>query len=105
MACTVAPRYESKSEAARPAKVTMGKSDQLSANKAASSAMMTEPKREANIPNNETPPEVPFSTRFWRSVMIRGRVGFRTPNSVAHVSALTAASDAANPTQLRVDSG
>src|SRR5688572_3594008 len=105
MACTVAPRNESKSEAAKPAKVTRGKSNQLSANEAASSAMMAEPKSEANIPNNETPPEVPFSTRFLRSVIIRGGLGFKTPNSVAHVSALTAASEAANPTQLRVDSG
>jgi len=36
---------------------------------------------------------------------MRGGFGFNTPSSVAHVSALTAASAAANPTQGRLDSG
>ena len=67
--------------------------------------MRAEPNSDANVPNSETPPEVPFSTRFLKFVIISGGVEFRTPNSVAHVSALTAASDAAKPTQLILDSG
>src|SRR6266508_320615 len=99
MACTVAPRSESKSEPAKPAKTISGRRVQFFANHAAGSAITDEPNSDANVPNNETPPEVPFSTRFLKSVIIRGGVGFRTPNSVAQVSALTAARDAANPTQ------
>ncbi len=72
---------------------------------AARIAIRAEPKSEATVPNGETPPEVPFSTPFRKFVIMRGGVGFSTPNSVAHVSALTAASDAANPTQPRIDSG
>src|SRR5688572_9364925 len=105
MACTVAPRNESKSEPASPEKVISKNSDQSLVNQAVGSAITEAPNSEAKVPNNEIPPEVPFSTRFLKSVIVRGGVGFRTPNSVAHVSALTAASAAANPTQPRFDSG
>src|SRR5215207_4687086 len=105
MACTVAPMNESKSEPASPAKVISGKSNQLSLKRAVGNAITAEPASDARIPNNEIPPEVPFSTRFRRSVIRRGGVGFKTPSSVAHVSALTAASEAANPTQGRTDPG
>ncbi len=67
--------------------------------------MTDAPASDASVPNNEIPPEVPFSTRFLKSVIMRGAVGFRTPNSVAHVSALTAANAAANPAQPTMDSG
>src|SRR5687768_16271115 len=110
MACTVAPRNESKSEPARPEAVIRKKSPAVSVfsvveRKTASSAISEEPKRDAPVPHSESPPDVPFSTRFLKSVIKRGRVGFKTPNSVAHVSALTAASDAANPIQGIIDSG
>ena len=45
------------------------------------------------------------STRLLILVIRRGGVGFRTPSSVAQVSALTAASAAANPTHGMSDSG
>lgn len=109
IACTVAPRKESKREPARPAIVISTKWTVVSVlrgeNKTAGSAIMAEPAREASVPNNEIPPDVPFSTRLRKTVIMRGGVGFRTPNSVAHVSALTAASEAANPIQGRIDSG
>src|SRR5512138_713725 len=105
MAWTVAPRRESKSEPASPAKVISGKSDQLSVNSEAGKAITAAPNSEAPVPQTEMPPEVPFSTCLRRSVIIRGGVGFNTPNSVAQVSALTAASEAAKPTQGRIDSG
>src|SRR6266498_991567 len=105
MACTVAPSRESKREPASPAKVISGKSNQLPVNRAAGNAIMDAPNSDAKVPHNEIPPEVPFSTRFLKSVIIRGGVGFKTPSSVAQVSALTAARDAANPTQGRIDSG
>src|SRR5215216_3370434 len=104
MAWTVAPRSESNRDPASPAKVISGKRNQLSANQAAGSATTEAPNSDANVPNNETPPEVPFSTCFLKSVITRGGVGFRTPNSVAHVSAFTAARDAAKPTQTTIES-
>ena len=105
MACTVAPSSESKREPPRPAREISGKSNQLPVNRAAGNAIRQAPNSDAKVPHNEIPPEVPFSTRFFKSVIMRGGVGFRTPSSVAHVSALTAASAAAKPTQGRIDSG
>lgn len=111
MACTVAPRNESKSEPVSPERVISGKSDQLSrkgtmsVSSEARAAIRAEPAKDASVPMRETPPEVPFSTRLRKSMIIRGGVGFKTPNSVAHVSALTAASEAANPIQPMFDSG
>lgn len=105
MAWTVAPRNESKSEPARPPKVISGNSDQFAVNNDASAAINAEPAREASVPTREIPPEVPFSTRLRKSVIMRGADGFNTPSSVAHVSALTAASEAANPIQPMFDSG
>lgn len=105
MAWTVAPSNESKREPASPAKVISGKSDQLAVSSDARRAMSAEPAREARVPTRETPPEVPFSTRLRMSVIMRGGDGFKTPSSVAHVSALTAASEAANPIQPMFESG
>lgn len=105
MACAVAPRNESKSEPASPAKVIGKKSDQLAVNNDARAAISAEPANEASVPTRETPPEVPFSTRLRGSVIMRGGVRFKTPSSVAHVSALTAASEAANPIQPMFESG
>ena len=64
MACTVAPRRESKSEPVRPAREIIGKRAQLCANQAAGKAMIDAPSRDANVPNNEIPPEVPFRRAF-----------------------------------------
>jgi len=105
MACTVAPRNESNSEPASPEKVISRNSDQLSVRKDARMPIKAEPARDASVPINEIPPEAPFSTTFFKLVMMRGGCGFRTPNSVAHVSALTAARAAANPTHGTIDSG
>src|SRR5262245_39671154 len=99
MAWTVAPSSESTSEPSRPLAV-MSKNkcsppsdDQTAGNR----AITAEPNRAAPVPNNEIPPEVPLSTRLPGSVIRRGGEGFNTPSSVAQVSALTAASAAANP--------
>ena len=108
MACTVAPRKESNKDPASPARVTIknvGKGSAAGLSTEARIPISAEPARDANVPNNEIPPEVPFSTTFFKFVMTRGGCGFSTPNSVAHVSALTAASAAANPIHGRVDSG
>ena len=105
MACTVPPRKESKSEPANPERVINGNRNQLSVRSEARKAIKADPVNEASVPINEIPPEVPFSTILRRSVIMRGGFGFNTPSSVAHVSALTAASAAANPTQGRLDSG
>src|SRR5215216_1260325 len=105
MAWTVAPRRESKSEPASPAQATSGKRDQLLAKRATGNAIIAAPNSDAQVPHDEIPPDVPFSTRFFKSVIRRGEVEFKTPNSVPHVSALTAASAAVNPIQGRIDSG
>ena len=105
MACTVPPRRESKSEPASPEIVINGSRNQLSVKSEASTAIKADPVNEASVPINEIPPEVPFSTTFRKFVIMRGGFGLSTPSSVAQVSALTAASAAANPTQGRLDSG
>ena len=99
MAWTVPPMSESKREPANPEIVTSRNSDQLSVKSEARNAINAEPAKEASVPINEIPPEVPFSTTFLKSVIMRGGWGFNTPSSVAHVSALTAARDAAKPSQ------
>ena len=67
--------------------------------------MTAAPNSDASVPHKEMPPDVPFSTSFLKSVIMRGAVGFKTPSSVAQVSALTAASEAANPSQGMIDCG
>ena len=102
MACTVAPRKESKSEPARPARVTIKNTDAESViglNREARMPIKAEPAKDASVPINEIPPEVPFSTTLVMLVIMRGGFGFSTPSSVPQVSALTAASAAAKPSQ------
>jgi len=108
MACTVAPNNESNSEPSKPAMVTHKKIDQslpVGDSNAASIPMIPAPASDASVPTGEIPPDVPFSTALRKSVINLGEVGFSTPNSVAQVSALTAASEAANPSQGQVASG
>ncbi len=66
--------------------------------------MKAAPPVAANVPYTEIPPEVPRSTGF-QDVINRGLLGLSTPSSVAHVSALTAARDPANPNHIQPLSG
>src|SRR3990172_8991958 len=63
-------------------------------------AISAAPPAAASVPKMEMAPDVPCSTAF-QEVINRGRVGLSTPSSVAQVSALTAASEAANSTQVQ----
>src|ERR1700690_1157519 len=107
MACTVAPSHESKSEPSRPPKITHRNPDaRLSGVRRAERApIKPAPRRAALVPYNETPPEVPRSTGFSKLVIRRGRSGSKPPSSVAHVSALAAATAAANPGHVQINCG
>ena len=63
-----------------------------------------DPKNAAKVPSIEMPPEVPFST-FLPLIIWIGDVILKTPNSVAQVSAFTAASEPANANQGQASPG
>ena len=54
---------------------------------------MADPIKAPKVPIKETPPEVPMGT-FLKVMIDRGSPLASTPSSVAHVSAVTAASEA-----------
>jgi len=97
----VAPKIESKSAPSKPAKEMIPNPLQLppvGVSMEARMAMKIAPPAAEIVPRNEIAPDVPRSTGF-QEVITRGRDGLSTPSSVAHVSALTAASEAANANQ------
>ena len=101
MACIVLPSKESNPEPNIPEIEIMqykriGSSTGI--RKMAIMATRLAPKNEAKVPTNEMAPLVPFST-FLKFVINLGGPGFSTPNSVAQVSAFTAAIEAIKPVQ------
>src|SRR5258708_478564 len=104
MAWIVAPSNESNSEPSNPLIEITSNIDQLipfGDRNAANMPIKAAPRNAAQVPYHETPPDAPGSTRLSRFVTTLGGVGFNTPSSVAHVSALTAASAPANPIQVQ----
>ena len=93
MTCTVAPSSESSIAPASPAAAVINKSGRVEtglANRPPASPIRAAPPSAARVPHPVTPPDDPGST-ICRVVIRRGGAGLRTPSSVAHVSALTAA--------------
>src|SRR5918992_2819738 len=114
MACTVAPIHESNNEPNRPASATTRNTpaafqsapipipleSPIQVRAAAKSPMNIAPAREAEVPTQVIPPEVPVSTSL-PLVMSRGRERLNTPSSVAQVSAVTVAIAAEKATHIQ----
>jgi len=82
----------------------MNKLFPIGINRMAIKATKPAPRNDARVPVKEMAPLVPFSTLL-KFVINLGKPGLSTPNSVAQVSAFTAAIEAANPIQGQVSDG
>src|SRR3990172_3382026 len=100
MACTVAPKYESKKLPKNPVVVAIRNTGNPTAcgTSQAKTPMNKAAEKANKLPNTDTAPEVPGGTVL-PVVIKRGGVLLSTPNSVAQVSAFTVARAAAKAAQ------
>src|SRR3990172_12375255 len=100
MACTVAPKYESKKLPKNPVVVAIRNTGSPTAcgTSQAKTPMNKAAQKATRLPKTDTAPEVPGDTAL-PLVIKRGGVLLSTPNSVAQVSAFTVARAAAKAAQ------